>query len=54
MVGHGPMDYLLWTSTKKLFHDYIDELHPIPDIWTTYVPAKMVHISEKSIKQKAM
>ena len=27
-------------------------IHPIPDIWTTFVPAKMVQISEKSIKQK--
>ena len=25
---------------------------PIPDIWTTFVPAKMVHISEKSITEK--
>ena len=30
------------------------EVHPIPDMWTTFVPAKMVHISEKSIKQKAI
>ena len=27
-------------------------VHPIPDIWTTFVPAKMVHISKKSIKAK--
>ena len=25
-------------------------VHPILDIWTTFVPAKMVHISKKSIK----
>ena len=29
-------------------------IHPIPDIWATFVQAKMVHISEKSIKQKAI
>ena len=27
-------------------------IHPIPNIWTTFVPAKMVQISEKSIKAK--
>ena len=29
-------------------------LHPISDIWNTFVQAEMVHISEKSIKQKAI
>ena len=24
---------------------------PIPDIWTTFVPAKMVHIGEKCIRE---
>ena len=55
MVGHGPMDYHLpYGHQQKLFHDYIDELHPILDIWTTLVPAKMVNIGEKSIKQNAI
>ena len=30
------------------------DIHSVPDIWTTFVPAKMVHISKKSIKQKAI
>ena len=27
-------------------------IHSVPDVWTTSVPAKVVHISEKTIHQK--
>ena len=37
---------------RDIFGLLMNRHTPIPDIWTTFVPAKMVHISEKSIKEK--
>ena len=36
------------------FVSKIARIHSVSDIWTTFVPAKIVHISEKSIYQKAI
>ena len=49
-LGQGWVFLPKWTINPSKQTD----IHPIPDIRTTFVPAKMVHISEKSIKQKAI